>query len=275
MKQSKAINIALAVVNVILIVSCVVMYLRTDRTAPEFDFQADDMVYRRDMNAAELITGITAHDRIDGDVTERIVIEKIIENQKDSTVVVFYAVSDKFGNVAKTSRLFRAVFDEEAENFMEAGISAELNQDSNWLDSESSREEMDGQTGTPQTTPTLQPAPSEAPTPLPTSTPAPTATPQPTSEPAPQPPAAPAQDPGAPTLTLKVSEVKVNAGQGPAWVDVIGTLSDDEDDYNTLFHNLNVSRYDRNKPGTYQVSVHTEDSDGNKSQSVSLTIIVQ
>ena len=67
----------------------------------------------------------------------------------------------------------------------------------------------------------------------------------------------------------------MNAGQGPAWVDIIGTLSDDADDYNTLFQNLNVSRYDRNKPGTYQVSVYTEDSDGNKSQSVPLTIVVQ
>ena len=267
MKQSRVINIALLVINVILIAVCAVMYLRTDRIAPEFEFQAADVIYRREMNTAELLAGITAYDRADGDVTDRIVIEKITENLKDSTAVVFYAVSDRAGNVAQTSKLFQAVFDKGAESFMEAGINAELNRD--LTGSEGSGEEKDGQTQQPS--PTLQPTPSAAPTVAPTLRPVPTASPQPSSEPEQE----PDDNFGSPVLTLKVSEVKVNAGQGPAWVDIIGTLSDDADDYNTLFQNLNVSRYDRNKPGTYQVSVYTEDSDGNKSHSVPLTIVVQ
>lgn len=287
MKQSRVINIALLVINVILIAACAVMYLKTDRIAPEFEFQAADVVYRREMNTAELLAGITAYDRTDGDVTNRIVIEKITENQKDSTVVVFYAVSDRSGNVAKTSKLFQAVFDKGAESFMEAGINAELNRNLAFI--EGGREEKDGQmqvswfgqgkpsgmgaahTETQQPSPTLQPTPQATPTVAPTSSPAPTPQPQPPSEPRQE----PDENSGSPILTLKVSEIKVNAGQGPAWVDIIGTLSDDVDDYNTLFKNLNVSRYDRNKPGTYQVSVYTEDSDGNKSQSVPLTIVVQ
>lgn len=277
MKQSRVINIALLVINVILIAVCAFMYLRTDRIAPEFEFQAADVIYRRKMNTAELLAGITAYDRVDGDVTDRIVIEKITENQKDSIAVVFYAVSDRSGNVAKTSKLFRAVFDKGPESFMEAGINAELNRD--LTGSEGGGEEKDGQTQ--QISLTLQPTPTATPTATPTSRPAPTAAPIaiPIPTAPPQPPSEPEQEPDdnseSPVLTLKVSEVKVNAGQGPAWVDIIGTLSDDVDDYNTLFQNLNVSRYDRNKPGTYQVSVYTEDSDGNKSQSVPLTIVVQ
>lgn len=277
MKQSRVINIALLVINVILITVCAVMYLRTDRVEPEFEFQAADVIYRREMNTAELLAGITAYDRADGDVTDRIVIEKITENQKDSTAVVFFAVSDRSGNVAKTSKLFQAVFDKGAESFMEAGINAELNR--NLTGSEGSGEGKDGQTQ--QISLTLQPTPTAAPTATPTSSPAPTAAPValPIPTTGPQPPSESVQEPdessGAPVLTLKVAEVKVNAGQGPAWVDIIGTLSDDVDDYNTLFQNLNVSRYDRNKPGSYQVSVYTEDSDGNKSQSVPLTIVVQ
>ncbi|MDO4304915.1 MAG: hypothetical protein Q4D94_13490, partial [Bacillota bacterium] len=107
----------------------------------------------------------------------------------------------------------------------------------------------------------------------PAATQAPAATPQPTQEPTPKP--RPTVDPSAPVLTLKVSEVKVNAGQGPAWVDIIGTLTDDKDNYETLFKNLSVSKYDMNKPGTYQVTVSTEDSDGNQSGSVPLTIVVK
>ncbi len=110
----------------------------------------------------------------------------------------------------------------------------------------------------------------------PSQTPRPTVHPIPTTLP-PSPETEQIQDQSqeAPVLILKASEIRITAGQGPAWVDVISTLTDDKDDYNTLFQNLNVSRYDRNKAGTYQVSVYTEDSDGNKSQSVPLTIIVE
>ena len=38
-------------------------------------------------------------------------------------------------------------------------------------------------------------------------------------------------DPEAPVLTLKVAEVKTAVGVGPAWVELIGTLSDDKDGY--------------------------------------------
>lgn len=290
MKQGKIIGIALAVVNAILIIICAVMYLRADRTAPEFSFQASDIRYRQGMDTQELLAGITAYDRTDGDVTDRIVIEKITENHKDSVAIVFYAVSDLSGNVAKTSKQFQAVYDQEAENFMEAGINAEFSKGSNSAGTAESDCQMEEASTLPGT-----PLPSEPPKglsaspaePFPSSgMPSPSQAPRPTVRPIPTtPPPAPEteqdqnqsqdQSQEAPVLTLKVSEVRVPAGQGPAWVDIIGTLSDDKDDYNTLFQNLNVSRYDRNKAGTYQVSVYTEDSEGNKSQSVPLTIIVE
>ncbi len=291
MKQGKIIGIALAVVNAILITVCAVMYLRADRTAPKFSFQASDIRYRQDMDTQELLAGITAYDRTDGDVTNRIVIEKITENQKDSIAVVYYAVSDLSGNVAKTSKLFQAIYDQEAENFMEAGINAEFSKDSGIVGSNSGdasgldrqMEPASTLLGTPlpsappkaPSAPTAESLPSSG-TSSPSQTPRPTVHPIPTTLP-PSPETEQIQDQSqeAPVLILKASEIRITAGQGPAWVDVISTLTDDKDDYNTLFQNLNVSRYDRNKAGTYQVSVYTEDSDGNKSQSVPLTIIVE
>lgn len=125
MKQGRVAGMVIAGINVILIIVCVVLYFRTDRIAPHFEFQALSVRYREGMDQSELLAGITARDNVDGDITDRVVIEKMIEDTQDGSVVVFYAVSDRAGNVAKTSRVFEAVFDDQsAGRYMEAGIDA-------------------------------------------------------------------------------------------------------------------------------------------------------
>lgn len=332
MKQSRIIGIALIVANGALILLCALLYLGKDRQKPELTFQAVETVYREGMDAQQLLTGVTAWDPEDGDLSDRIIIEKISENREEKTAVVFYAVSDKAGNVARASRVFDAVFIEQAgqsesgmaELFLEAGITAELkkgnvsdNTDAGEMDEETEdgrpdnadgREEdgidsdmgqADGDieddagntgedandeegnrgedTGQRNTSPDSQPTATERTAQAPTSTPISSETQErePETENGSDSANGQADSDKAPVLGLKVSEVKVKAGEGPAWVDLIGTLSDDKDGYETLFSNLNVSRYDRNKPGTYQVSVSTVDSDGNRSQEVPLTIIVE
>lgn len=279
MKQEKIGVIIITVLNIILIAVCVFFYLRLDRTAPKLEFQSSDAVYREVMNREELMAGITAYDDRDGDITERIVIEKIIENREDNTAVIFYAASDKSGNVAKASRVFPAVYtdcnDENiSDQFMEAGIDAELSESSL---SENSVEEQENEEMTE--TPTSDPSesPSASPTPEPEETTEPTEEPEPTPEQTPEPvrEVKPTANPSAPVLSLKQSEIKVNAGEGPAWVNVIGTLKDDKDNYETLFNNLHVSKYDGNKAGSYQVKVYVEDSDGNRSNEVPVTIVVK
>ena len=54
MKQSKVLGIVLAIVNVILIIVCVLMYMRMDRTEPKLEFHTVNMVYRQDMDITEL-----------------------------------------------------------------------------------------------------------------------------------------------------------------------------------------------------------------------------
>lgn len=277
MKQSKIIGIILTVINIILVIVCIVFYIKADRSAPKFEVQAADIVYREDMDNAELLKGITAYDSVDGDVTDRIVIEKIIENKGSDSMVVFYAVSDKAGNVAKFSKVFQTAFgagmemDEESKDEMamrvkKAGIEAEL---------EGSTDAAKTEDTAPSATPSFTAMPSPTPEKTPAQTQAPTETPPQEEEPQPEQKPKNTVNPEAPVLTLKVSEVKTAAGSAPAWVDVIGTLKDDKDNYETLFHNLSVSKYDKNKAGTYQVTVSTEDSDGNKSAEVPLTIVVK
>lgn len=319
MKQEKIIGITFAALGAVLAVLCGILYLKADRTAPVIAFESVDTVYREGMDEAEILAGARAYDSVEGDVTGRIVIEKIIEVPEDGQAVVFYAVSDSSGNVAKASRVFEAVFDVEketggaAEGFMEAGITAELGslqKDGNIAGPDNGGKEQDdagqdgstgeqgdagqdGSTGGEDNsgqgnsdrqeaagTPAPSPSPGREPSPSPEtrSEPRNLETSRDTSsEPEPELPRqeAPIQETSAPELTLKVSEVRVKAGQGPAWVDIIGTLKDDKDDYATLFGNLSVGRYDRDKPGSYQVGVSTQDSDGNSSQTVPITIIVE
>lgn len=286
MKQGKIISIMLTILNLILIVLCVCFYVNSDRTEPKVEFQATDIVYYEGMETSGLLQGMTAYDTNDGDVTDRIVIEKMIPDEENQSVVVFYAVSDKAGNAAKFSREFPAKFSEsvqtdreeetvDATRLMEAGVIAELEM-GNVSESPSPTEE-------PTASPVTSPTPTVEPTPEQPSDPAPEQPSDSVSEQAEEPRvvAQPVQNPtvtsqeGAPMLVLKMASVEVNRGQKPAWVNLIETLRDDKDSYETLFSHLSVSKYNINEPGTYQVMVQTEDSDGNKSQAVPLTIVVK
>ncbi len=79
---------------------------------------------------------------------------------------------------------------------------------------------------------------------------------------------------GKPKITLKKTAVVVPAGTSPAWTEMIAGLTDDKDGYETLFRNMTVSKYDRNTPGSYDVTLTTTDSDGNRSEPVQVVITV-
>ena len=97
--------------SVALLVLCVFFYVRSDRVAPEFRFSAMDLVYGPRTEEADLLGGVLAFDGVDGDVSDRIAVEKVVVNNNRGTAVVYYAVSDLSGNVAKQSRVFPADID--------------------------------------------------------------------------------------------------------------------------------------------------------------------
>lgn len=302
MKKGKWIGIVLAVVNVALIMACVVLYLGEDRKKPRFEFQASDVVYREGMDISGLLEGISAFDQEDGDVTDRIVVEKWIENREENLVIVFYAVTDKAGNVAKCSRECPAVFaggteeddlaDIQGEWMVQSGFWKELegggdtSGDGGETEGEGTEEEETGEKGSEggkdgegeyageedrgNAEADTERGNAEADTER-----------ENAGEPQNQEEAGTAEGDGGgsasapPVLSLNVSEISTSVGIAPAWVEVIGSLSDDVDSYETLFRNLEVSKYNINQAGTYQVTVSTKDSDGNRSQAVPLTIIVK
>lgn len=307
MKQSRILVISVMVIDLILMVVCIVAYFGEDRVRPEFRFLVDEYIYSYEDGEEKLLENIRARDDRDGDITDRIVIEKITENREGHTVVVYYAVSDSAGNVAKISRVFLADF-EERESSMEEGAEVygeaperkteslkaaagmktvsdgESGEDSQGQASgepEMSGEEKDSGTGEEAGEENPDGADREA-----NETEAEReqessdengreeAKEQETDRPEQQTLSGQEDRSGYPVLTLRETEVTITAGNSPPWTEIIEILRDDKDDYATLYYNLSVSRFNRNEPGDYPVTLYTEDSDGNRSDSVTLLVHV-
>ena len=109
MKDSGKWAVVFTVLNIILIVTCVVLLLGRDRKAPVISFSENDLIYYSGIDNEKLLQGVAAMDAKNGDVSDRIVVEKIVQNKNEDRAVVYYAVTDLDGNAAKASRVFEAV----------------------------------------------------------------------------------------------------------------------------------------------------------------------
>ena len=78
-----------------------------DHAAPEISFQSGEIEVSVGVTEAELLYGVAATDKRDGDVTGSLVVEGISELSPDQTATVTYAAFDKAGNVAKAKRTLR------------------------------------------------------------------------------------------------------------------------------------------------------------------------
>ena len=109
MKDSGKWAVVFTVLNIILITVCVVLLLNKDRKPPIISFSGNDLIYYSGIDNEKLLQGVGAVDAKDGDVTDRIVVEKIVQNKNENRAIVYYAVTDLDGNAAKASRVFEAV----------------------------------------------------------------------------------------------------------------------------------------------------------------------
>ena len=298
MKDSGKWAIVFTVLNLILIVVCVVLLLNRDRKAPVLSFSENDLIYYSGIDNEKLLQGVAAMDAKDGDVSDRIVVEKIVQNKNENRAVVYYAVTDLDGNAAKASRVFEAV-DEVTGNAMKdigmAGFDGDMekvlpadsdNAASADAENEEQQEDPDDTVDTQEEDAEAEASPSVSPTP--------DAAEQRRREQeeadrkaqeeeeerqreearrkAEEEAAAKA---GNPRIVLKNTSVNTTAGQLPAWVDAVGSFQDDKDGYETLFKNLKASKYDVNAKGDHAVTLTTTDSDGNVSDPVTVTVHVK
>ena len=76
-------------------------------------------------------------------------------------------------------------------------------------------------------------------------------------------------------LVLNADVIETQKGVAPNWNEVIETMSDDKDDYNTLYNNLKLEgQVKLNEEGEYPVTLYTVDTDGNRSEVRNLVVKV-
>jgi len=110
LRKGNFLAIVFVILSILIIIASVYKYNELDKITPEFRFSALNLIYSEDTTEDDLLQGIKAYDAKDGDVSDRIVIEKVVANEEAGTAVVYYAVSDLSGNVTKQSRVFPAEF---------------------------------------------------------------------------------------------------------------------------------------------------------------------
>ncbi len=106
--KGNLLGIFFTILSGVLIALIVLAYGQSDRLPPEFRFSAVNLMYDSETTDRDLLTGINAYDSKDGDLSGRIVVEKVVLNRDAGTAVVYYAVADLSGNVTKQSRVFPA-----------------------------------------------------------------------------------------------------------------------------------------------------------------------
>lgn len=301
MKDSGKWTVVFTVLNIILIVTCVVLLLGRDRKAPVISFSENDLIYYSGIDNEKLLQGVAAMDAKNGDVSDRIVVEKIVQNKNENRAVVYYAVTDLDGNAAKASRVFEAVneatgdamkdigmagfdgdMDEALSNETE-GMTPEIGGNEEMQENVGDMQGEEGEDTQAESSPSMSPSPSASPTPdaeerrrkEQEEADRQAEEEQRQQEEARRKAEEEAAKAGNPKIILKNTTVNTTTGQLPAWIDVIGSFQDDKDGYESLFKNLKASKYDVNAKGDHAVTLTTTDSDGNVSDPVSVTVHVK
>lgn len=283
-------KILLILLNVVLLGALGFFYIQKDQDAPKVMLEETELVYEVGMAENQLMEGVQAFDNQDGDITEYVVIEKIVTDYQKESATITYGVADASGNIGKATRTVKMIVEEEEESTEEATeeLLADVANNSEAENEPQSEAEdaiaQNGSNGTGNTG---------------SSTAATDKKPQ-TNKPAtqtntkPQSNAGAAQtntkpqnnagttsnsnktNEGAPSLKLRQTSVKTSVGNNPAWVNVIEGCYDDKDDYVTLLGTLQIhGNYDKNTPGTYHVKITVTDTHGNSSAAYPLEIIVE
>lgn len=253
MNNDKVIIGFLIIINALLVVVCVFFYLKQDGTVPVLSFQDVEIVFSEGMEIDGLLSGVSAYDNRDGDITDKIVIEKTMEDAQASKIVVYYAVSDRSGNVAKAYRSFPmtsqndkteqeqvAIVVEEKEKVIDVksnDVILEGAQDV--ISAIDKRDEEETKEDKKKDSVEDKDVYSNL----------------------------------APTVSLSVSDVTVSVGSPVPWTSIL-SLADDKDNYAKLLNNVVLNGYDVYTLGDHVVTLYTVDSDGNQSNAVSLMVKV-
>lgn len=268
MNLGNKLAIAFASVSVCILAVCLFIVSGQDQEPPVITFANNDVIYTDGMDMEQLLMGVEAVDASDGDVTDRIVIEKITKTSSGRSVIVTYAAGDKSNNFSKSSRIFRANTinsdsnrsDSKSTYQLEAGEAAATDVPV-VVQTEESRENQQRTEAKGNSDDTLADAENNQ-----------EAQRENTLN---QEAGVEVQQSAVPVLQLNTAETILKKGTFFNINDYIAQLSDDVDTTEALQHRIRTNgEFDNNTPGDYQVSVMVTDSEGNVSPAQNLTIHV-
>ena len=248
--EAKKIVAVVGAIDVVLLVVCLVLYLGKDRKGPEIFFDEERQIeYTEGMDEALLLEGVTAVDEKDGDVSDSLLVEKVAgTNGKE--VIVTYVARDGANNVGKASRAFTVVSSYGGGDILP--VEEETFETGDMLGTEGATEtetgsNEEGSSGEEEGQDENQGEGDNEGEPVDSN----------------------------PVFVLNADMIETKKGVAPNWNEVIETMSDDKDDYNTLYNNLKLEgQVKLNETGEYPVTLYTVDSDGNRSEARNLVVRV-
>lgn len=239
MKQH-LVMLALATGCIVLAVAGALVYLGQDRKAPEITVEDTEISYTEGGDYEELLEGVTAEDNIDGDLTDQVFVDKIIQTGED-TGIVYYGVMDKHHNVGTARRTIEYHPSEDGEAVAEEEEQTEETAEETTGEAEAtdSQEQAEAQSKSQEEEP-LQP------------------------------------DGARPALALTATETTIAVGTAFDPMSVVKDAVDDVDTKDSLYQRISANgTYDTNVPGTYTIQYFVTDSSGNTSDPQNFTLKVQ
>ena len=261
----------------LLLVACIalaggVVYVRmnADTKGPEIIISDNAAtLYRPDMNNEELLTGVTATDDRDGDVSASLTVESVYEID-DTHVVVTYTAKDGSNNITKQKHemeLDPSSVMKDSEDTSEFGEKTDAADatSTTGVDTEDtvaeSDKEQDAETDSSvsEVTPTPTPEVDEA-----------------TAEKEKQEAEADAMPAQNPRIYLSDYLVKVPVGTSVDLLSYVSEIKDDSDDIYALWRKVQITgEVNSAVPGTYKCTYYVIDSQNNISNNAVLTVVVE
>lgn len=100
----KKIIISLVTITVILTVTTIYLMLQIDKTGPKIKIGEAGKEYASNMSESDLLSDVIAVDDKDGDVTDSLMIQDIIQIEKENAVMVIYSAMDYSHNLSTYRR---------------------------------------------------------------------------------------------------------------------------------------------------------------------------
>ena len=260
--EGKKLYFLLIVCVIIIFSGCVINIILTDREPPEITISEAGKVeqFTDDMDVKELLKGVTAYDRHDGDVTDSLSVVNLIVLGDKQYIQVTYAAKDKRNNVSKKSTKINYSGTKDFINISSSEDDSTIDNNDDTTSPEPSSNEEDT-TDEPEQQTTEPEAPVKE---------GGSGTPTKIDKEA-------VDASGIPQIELKYTDYTIHQGEDFTTANALNMVYDTYDDSEDISNRIVINgleEIDVNTVGDYVLSYAVSDTKGNKSEQQKLTLHV-